>query len=395
MAPLEGFRVLDLSRLLPGPLCTRHLADLGADVIKLEAPGTGDYLRSQPPLQNGVSVLFLQLNRNKRSLALDLRHPAGQAVLHRLVKTADVFLETFRPGVAEKLGAGYATLSALRPGLIYCSLTGYGQNGPLAHTAGHDLNFQALSGALDQTGSAAAPAQGNFQPADLLGGTMNAAFAILTALFHRERTGQGTYLDIAMLDGLLAHQNVTLASTNAFGQPLPRGTDGLAGGLACYCIYQTADERWAALGALEPKFWANFCAAVERPDWVARQFSLGSEGEALKAEVQALFAQQPLAHWQARLEPADCCFSPVLRLDEALQHPQVQARGMVRHVVHPSAGTTRQFEPPFRFGAEPGGTGRAAPGLGEQTREILTEVGYEAAEIDNLLAQGTLQAFDE
>jgi crotonobetainyl-CoA:carnitine CoA-transferase CaiB-like acyl-CoA transferase len=330
-APLAGLRVLDFSRLLPGPLCTLHLADMGADVLKVENPRTGgDYARSLPPLEDHQSYLFNRLNRHKRSVALDWTTPEGLEAAMRLAEGADVLIESFRPGLMTRQGLGWEVLRQHNPRLVYCSLTGYGQTGPLAHHPGHDINYLAYSGLLDQTGTRQGPpAIPAVQVADILGGSLTALAAILAAVIAQQRTGQGQYLDVAMLDGLLASAPIALSTLLAMGQSLPRGQDLLTGAMPFYDVYETADGRWMALGALEFKFWERFCQAVARPDWVAKHYVFGDEATALRAEVASLFRGKTQAEWTALLEPAQCCCTPVLTLAEALEHPQVQSRGQV------------------------------------------------------------------
>ena len=258
---LSGLSVLDLSRLLPGPFCSLYLAQLGATVIKIEEPGTGDYARLLSP------EMFALVNRGKKSITLDLKKPEDVAKLHALAKTADVVLESFRPGVMDKLGCGYAALKAINPRLVFCALTGYGQDGPWRDKAGHDLNYCGYAGALDQTGAAdAAPAMSGFQIADLAGGALTAALGIVAAAMGAKASGEGCFVDAAMLDGTLALQTTTLSTLRAVGEAAARGSDMLSGALPNYAVYETADGQHIAMGALESKFFMAFCKAVERPD---------------------------------------------------------------------------------------------------------------------------------
>ena len=286
-APLDGVRVLDLSRLLPGPVCTLHLADLGADVVKVEDTGAGDYARSLglAPTGDGrapsdaPSAFFRMVNRNKRSLALDLKATAGRDAFLRLAQRADVIVESFRPGVVDRLGVGYAAVAALNPRIVYCSITGYGQTGPYRDRPGHDINYLGYAGVLDQTGtSGGPPALSNLQVADLLGGAMNASTAILAALFGASRTGNGSHVDVAMTEGSLAHNIFALHAIETFGHAQPRGGDLLTGGVPCYGVYATQDGRYLAVGALEGKFWRALCEALDRPDLVAGQLATGRAG---------------------------------------------------------------------------------------------------------------------
>lgn len=392
--PLACVRVLDFSQLLPGPLCTQHLADMGAEVLKIENRTTGDAARPSPTGE--LPMLFLLANRNKRSLAVDLRQPEGQALAHKLVRDADVVVEGFRPGVMTRLCMDYATLAAINPRIVYCSITGYGQDGPYAAKGGHDINYQCHSGILEQTGAAGGPpAPGNFQAADLGGGALSAAMGILAALFDAQRTGKGRHVDIAMTDCAMAHAIMPLAAVESYGEgrPLPRGDDYTTGRLPCYGVYETADGRHLALGAIEPHFWQNFCTAAARPDLIAQGWALGEEAPAAKSAIAELVKSRSLAEWSALLENVDGCATPVLRLDEVIEHPNTKARGMIVAGTRPDGdggpgGTYRQYAFPikmtdFEFAIE-----RQPPLLGEHNDEILAALGYDAAEIAALRAKG-------
>jgi crotonobetainyl-CoA:carnitine CoA-transferase CaiB-like acyl-CoA transferase len=347
--PLAGVRVLDFTRLLPGPLATQHLADLGADVLKLEDPTRGgDYLRAMPPMRHRLSVAYPLLNRNKRGEEVAFSTPEGQQRVHQLVADADVLVESFRPGQMAQWGLGYEALSRVNPRLVYCAITGYGHTGPYAQRAGHDLNFVALSGVLDQAGRAGGPpALVNFQLGDLVGGTLSATVAILAALLQRAHTGQGQFLDVAMLDGLLAHAVMPLTTLQAFGQTMPRGHDILTGAMPFYDVYETADGRWFSVGCVEFKFWRVFCELMHLPHLVPQHIVVGEDAQCVRAEVAAAFRAQPFAHWQQVFAQADCCVEPVLTLEEALKHPQVQARQVARPVQHPTEGSFQVFGPAF------------------------------------------------
>lgn len=374
--PLAGVRILDLTQLLPGPMCTLHLADMGADVIKIEPPKYGDPVRGG---QGKFSTMFLMLNRNKRSVEVDLRSDDGLDLLKKLVATADVLVEGFRPGVTDRLGIGYQAMHDINPRLVYCSITGYGQDGPLSQAAGHDINYQALTGVLEQSGIAGAPpAQGNFPIADLAGGSMSAATGILAALFDAQRNGTGRHVDIAMADCLMALNIIATTAWQQTGrQAIPRGQDFLSGGLACYSIYETADGRHLAVGAVEMKFWRNVCDALERPDLYDQGHLPGKAGQTAKAEIAAIIAQHDLAHWSAIFANTDACTTPVLKIDEALQQPHVKARGMLVESSHPAADDYLQYACPLRMSGLDQEPPTPAPALGADNAAIKAELGLE------------------
>ena len=377
-APLSGVRVLDLSRLLPGPVASLHLADLGADVIKIEDTGVGDYARTMgdgPDGLDGTSFFFRAVNRNKRGLTLDLKQAQGREALLRLVAGADILLESFRPGVMERLGLGYETLRASNPRLVYCAITGYGQDGPWALRAGHDLNYIAQAGVLEQTGTAGGPpAIPALQIGDLLGGAMTAVSAMLAALFKARATDEGSFVDVAMSDSVLAHNLFPLFALQAEGALSPRGGDLLTGGHANYGVYRTQDGKYMAVAPLEEKFWVMFCDAVGRPELKARYAETAAPE--LRIELENLFASRPQAEWTALFDQVDCCITPVLTLPEALAHPQTQARGM-----SVSADGMIQYAPPFRISGWNFIVEQAAPTPGEHSDAILAEAGYGVEEI--------------
>lgn len=376
--PLDGVRVLDLTRLLPGGLCTLLLADLGADVIKIEDPNGGDYARWMPPIIDGQSVFFRLNNRRKRSAVLDLKHPDGLAVLKRLVERADVLVEGFRPDVMARLGCDYAALAAVNPRLVYCSLSGWGADGPYAQRSGHDLNYVSLAGL---TGAMVTPQPLGGQAADMSGAYVAVA-GILAALLQRDRTGAGSCLDISLFEAalpLVMYPWVEAVTTGTSG-----GQGGLTGGAACYRIYPARAGGSVALAALEPKFWANFCAAVERPDLLP-DYLLPERQPYLKAELTELFALKTAAEWDRLLQPADCCFSVVNPPDAVHTDPQVQARGMMGV----DADGVPWLRSPLRLGAADAADG-SVPGYGEHTRDVLREAGYTDSEIAALHDAGVI-----
>jgi len=393
--PLEGIRVLDLSRLLPGGFCSLLLADFGADVVKVEDTGRGDYVRWAPPFYAGAddsaaSALFLSLNRGKRSIRIDLKTAKGREVLMRAARDADVLLESFRPGVLDRLGVGYEVLREVNPGLVYCAITGYGQDGPFRDRAGHDLNYLARVGLLGLTGDEdGAPVQAAGQIADLGGGALMAAFGILTALRERDRTGEGQLVDASMADGALSWLAMVAARYFAEGAAPRRGGLELGGALLCYRPYRCSDG-WVALGALEPKFWRAWCRGVGRADLVERQFD--PPGSDAHAQVEAEFAGRTRAEWEAFAAEHDCCLEPVLGLEEALDSELVRARGMVAQLAQPGAERpVRLLGVPVKLSRTPGDPARApGPALGQDTEAVLGELGYAPEEVEALKAAGVV-----
>jgi crotonobetainyl-CoA:carnitine CoA-transferase CaiB-like acyl-CoA transferase len=378
--PLCGVRVLDLTRLLPGPLATLHLADLGADVVKIEDTGAGDYAREAYPRHGDMSYYFKIINRNKRSLRLDLKQAQGVAVFLRLARDADAIIESFRPGVVDKLGIGYDAVRAINPRIVYCAITGYGQSGPYAMRAGHDLNYIGYAGVLDQIGVAGGPpALPNLQIGDMLGGAMSALVPLLAALVSARATGQGDYVDVAMTDGVLAHAIFPLVALHGGGRARPRGADVLSGGLPCYGVYATADGRHLAVAALEPKFWNLLCDTLQRPDLKPLLYADGEQGALAKAELARIFAGHSLRHWTDIFDGIDCCVTPVLTLEETLANDQIRAREMVVEV-----DGVPQFAPPWKLRGVADGDATPAPHAGEHSAEVLRAAGYAEAQIEAL-----------
>lgn len=344
---LHGVRILDLSRHLPGPLATLLLGDMGAEVLKIEPPA-GDEMRVMGPLgANGRSVYFDAVNAGKTTRQLDLKQPDGRLAFLDLVQTADVVIESFRPGVMSRLGVGYETLKASNPQLIYCSLNGFGERGPLSQRAAHDVNYLSLAGTLFQNDGGDTPF---FDPpvADCAG-ALFAALTIVGALHGRARDGKGCHIDLALADVTMPLQVFHLAALAHSGAPPQPSEELLNGGAACYRVYRTADDRRVSLGALEPKFWRAFCAAASRPDWEARHRDpLPQTG--LTSAVAAMFRRLTLAECEQRFGSADCCFAPVLDLQEALDSAHVRARGLVQRT---AAGALQALFPALVDGEPP------------------------------------------
>jgi alpha-methylacyl-CoA racemase len=393
--PLEGLTVLDLTRLLPGGFCSLLLADFGADVIKVEDTGIGDYIRWSPPYYEGAadtanSALFLSLNRGKRSIRLNLKSDGGRDALLRLARDADVLLESFRPGVLDRLGVGYERLRLQNPALVYCAITGYGQDGPNRDRSGHDMNYLGLNGLLGLTGEAGGPpVQAAGQIADLGGGALMAAVGILVALRERERSGEGQLVDCSMFDGSLSWLAMLAAEAFASGRAPRRGDVGLAGRYNCYRPYECADG-YVTLGALEPKFWQAWCEGVGRPDLTGNAFD--SPGSDSHGEVVALFRERTREQWRAFASEHDCCLEPVLGLDEALDSELVAARQMVVELAQPGAERpVKLLGVPIKLSRTPGDATRApGPELGQHTDEVLAAAGYSPDELAALHASGDI-----
>ncbi len=370
---LRGIRVLDVSRLLPGPFLTMVLADMGADVVKVEDPRVGDYMRAFPPAKGGMSGGFLAVNRGKRSAAFDLKAPAGRDAFLKMAARADVVVESFRPGVMAKLGLGYDALERVNPKIVVCSISGYGQTGPYVDRAGHDIDYIALAGVLAMGGTAnGAPAMPGVQIADLAGGALWSATAILGALVGRERTGKGAHLDISMTEGalaLLAHQVGNLE----LGAHPTRGKEMLNGGAACYNVYRAKDDRYLAVGALEPKFYLALNAGLGRPGNVGEIIGTPEQQAKTRAEIAAIFATKTSAEWLEILAKHDCCVELVLEPDELPAHPLHRARDVFFEL----EGAVMQVRTPVGRPEAP----RPPPRHGEHTREVLAEYGFSDAEI--------------
>ncbi|MGD0454673.1 MAG: CaiB/BaiF CoA-transferase family protein [Solirubrobacteraceae bacterium] len=397
--PLEGIRVLDLSRLLPGGFCSLLLADFGADVVKVEDTGMGDYIRWSPPFYEGAhktaaSALFLSLNRNKRSIRLDLKSDAGREALLALVREYDVVLESFRPGVLERLGVGYERMREQNPGIVYCAISGYGQDGPKRGASGHDMNYLGLVGLLGLTGEhRGEPVQAAGQIADLGGGALMAAFGIMAALRERDGSaarpgsGEGQLVDVSMTDGALSWLAMVAAAYFAEDMVPRRGDLPLAGSLICYRPYECADG-WMSLGALEPKFWQAWCRGVGHEQLIAAQFE--HPGSEAHRKVQEIFKARTREQWEAFAREHDCCLEPILELDEALSSELVREREMVVELDQPGAERpVRQLGVPVKLTRTPGEHARLpGPALGEHTEEVLLAAGYTQEQVAELLASG-------
>jgi len=388
--PLEGVKILDLTRLLPGPFGTMLLADMGADVIKVEDPAGGDYLRWGPPLaSSGMSVHFHTINRNKRSIALDLKQREGRELLMELAGWADVLVEQFRPGVMERLGLGYETVREVHPSIVYCSITGYGQDGPFREVAGHDINYLGYAGVLGLSGPAGGPPViSGVQIADLGAGGMFAALSILAAYIHMKSTGVGQHVDVSMLDGSMSWLTVNTGEFFATGESPGRGEQLLHGATPCYNVY-AAKDGYMAVGAIEDKFWKRACEMLGRPEYAEQQFNLEMFDEIFEW-LERTFAEKTRAEWVEVFGTEDTCISPVLSLAEASVHPQVVHRRMMPEVEDEKLGRHRTIGIPVKFSATPGEIRRSAPALGEHTAEILSMLGCSNGEMERLRERGVV-----
>ena len=390
--PLSGIRILDLSRLLPGAYASQMLADFGADVIKVEEPGSGDYGRSMSPRgPGGMGLAFLAVNRNKRSITLNLKSEQGCALFLSLVKQVDVILESFRPGVLERLGLGYENLKEINPAIIYCAISGYGQDGPYKNRAGHDLNYAGYAGLLHYNRSPRGePVMPATQLGDLAGGSYMALIGILTALVGRAQTGEGRMVDVSMTEGVMSLLPLAVATYLNNGKAPVPGHSSLDGGLPCYNIYETRDGKYVTLAALEQKFWHTFCKRIGHLELLPFHMPVGpgERDEAVNA-LKAIFKTKTRAEWLEELADLDTCLGPVYTIEEALHDANAQTRGMTvtntntDYALHtlPSFPRISGFEQEQRY---------APPELGEHTSSILQEFGYSEAEIKRFRAEGII-----
>ena len=367
MTALAHITILDLTRLLPGAYATQTLASFGARVIKIEQPGIGDYARHGFGTK-GVNPLFLETNRNKLSIAIDLKREEGKAILRGLAKRADLLIESFRPGVMDRLGLGYVELARINPRLIFVALTGYGQTGEYAQMAGHDLNYLAMAGVLNDIGTSERPVIPGVQLADLAGGSFQVVIGALTALEARHQTGLGQFVDVSMTDGVKALLPVPFSMYASSGRLPERGNELLSGRYACYNLYRTSDSRWITVAALEQKFWDTLCTELGCQELIAEQFAAEPRQSEIKSKLAAIFVTQTAVYWFARLRGKDCCVAPVRTLDEV----ESREAGPVLSAT-PAAWTT------------------PAPGLGEHTRTLLEELGYSAGQIELLKVAGVVE----
>jgi crotonobetainyl-CoA:carnitine CoA-transferase CaiB-like acyl-CoA transferase len=390
--PLEGIKVLDLSRYLPGPFCTQILADFGAEVIKVEDPRGGDLGRTLTPCIEGESARFPTVNRNKKSITLDLKQEAGKEIFRQLVAKADVVVDQFRPGVMKKMGLDYDALKKINKGIIYCAITGYGWTGPMKDAAGHDLNYLNLAGVTGMTGVYnGRPAMSGVQIADIAGGTLYSVIAILLALASREKTGEGQLCDVAMLDCSISLLAYTLGEWAGWGRLPEMGNDVLTGGYACYNVYECKDGKHVSLGAVEDKFWAEFCEKLDRAEYIKPQWNPALQQD-VQADIRAIMMTKTRDEWVDFFAHNDICFTPVLTMEEMCNHPQVIAREMILKLAN-FKGTGRDIPltgVPIKMSGTPGEAVLTFPKLGEHTDITLAQAGYSKDEIDVFRKSGVI-----
>ena len=389
--PLSTLKVLDFSALLPGPFGTMILADLGADVLRVESPTRPDMVRMLPPMDDGLSAVHGYLNRSKRSLAVDLKKPEGVEVIRRLVKDYDIVVEQFRPGVMDKLGVGYEALREINPGLIYCSVTGYGQDGPYRNRAGHDLNYLSLAGMTSYNGRRdSGPAPMAFQVADVAGGSCHAVMGVLAAVVHRQATGEGQHIDVSMTDAAFSLHALTAPPALMAGEDPQLESTQLNGG-SFYDCYETSDGRWFSVAGIEPQFFMQFCNAIGRPQLAGRGLAMAPEIVAeVKAEIRSAMKEKTFAEWQQVFAEIDSCTEPVLSFTEACEHPQIQARNMIVEVPGADGKQQRQVASPLKFSATAPEYRFTGARLGAHTSAILDENGFSDEEIAALKKAGAV-----
>jgi len=390
-AALDGITVLDFTRLLPGPFCTQLLCNLGADVIKIEDPQLGDYMRSVPPIVHDLSYPFAMVNRGKRSVAVDLKTTEGQEILRKLVGRADVVIEQFRPGVMARLGADYDGLAMWNPKLIYCSFSGYGQNGPYKDLPGHDINFQALAGILSVTRNRdeRRPAIPGVPISDLAGG-FNAALAILASLRTRDRTGRGEFIDVSIYDTAVTLLVLGLARYLATGEEPAPGETLLTGSFPFYSLYETKDGGWLSVATVEPKFWQRMCELIGAPELSDRQFAEVAERPAIAETLAARFRERTLAEWDELFFAEKLPIAGVKRVPEVVRDPQVKARGLLPTVDVPGVGKLQVISHPARHTATEVRNPARVPMKGQDTEPILRSLGYTSRQIEALAKKNVI-----
>ena len=380
MRALEGIKILDLSRLFPGPYCSMILADLGADVLRIEDRRFAGEGPGMPTVM-----------RNKRHMTLNLKHPQGKDIFYRLAREGDVILEGFRPGVTARLGIDYESIKKINEKMIYCSVTGYGQDGPYRNMVGHDVNYLSFGGVLGLNGEAGGdPVIPPIQVADMAAGGMNAALGIMGALIARQRTGRGQYIDISMLDGIVAMLPFPVSLLWGLGQNPRRGDTLLSGRYPCYSVYETREGGFISIGALEPRFWEALCRKLGREDFIPSQYDEGEKKEEIFSFLRATFKTKTREEWMEELKDVDVCLGKVLSLEETLRDPQVVSRRMVTDFADPRKGKMRLLSSPLKLSDTPPDIRTAPADFGEHTEEVLGELGFNADQIEELKKSGAV-----
>jgi crotonobetainyl-CoA:carnitine CoA-transferase CaiB-like acyl-CoA transferase len=387
--PLHGYRMLDLSRYLPGPYCSMILADLGMEVLKIEEPQKGDPARSVGPHREKDSVYFLAVNRNKRSMGLNLSTDEGAEIFRQLCKRYDVVLENFSPGTMDRWGLGYDTLSNANPSLIFCSISGFGQTGPKRDNPGHDINYLALMGLLGLMGDEGEPpAMPGILISDLVGGLF-ASIGILSALVERKMTGKGRYIDISMADGVVSLLCYHISKFGLEKKPFRKGEMEFTGALPCYHLYETSDHRFMTLGAMEPSFWKEFCTLMGHPEMINKQWITGPESQEMISKLREIFKTKTEKEWKEFLKDKKVCCEPVRGIEALFSDLQVRERQMVFEIDHPHEGRLLQAGNPIKL-SQMKETYDSPPRLGEHTEEILKSFGYEPIAISLLKEKGVI-----
>jgi crotonobetainyl-CoA:carnitine CoA-transferase CaiB-like acyl-CoA transferase len=388
--PLEGIKVLDLSRLAPGPYCTMILGDLGADILKVEGPREGRLAMVMAIEER--SVAYNALERNKRSIVLNLKLETARKIFYQLAEKADVIVEGFRPGVVKRLGVDYDTIKEINPRLIYCSLTGYGQDGPYSNLVGHDVNYISIGGALGIMGiPGGAPTIPSNIVADFAGGGTNAAVGILAALIARDKTGKGQYVDIGMADGVVSLMASSLSRYFETDEVPARGNELLTGGLPFYSVYEAKDGKYVSIGCLEPWFYENLCRALDREDFIPHQGAIGEKQEEIFSAFREIFRTKTRDEWFDYLSQWDICVGKVYTLDELSTDPQLIHRKMILELDHPELGKVKQPGISLKLSQTPGSIRSFGPALGQHTEEVMLDLGYSEERIEELRKEGTIQ----
>ncbi len=389
--PLQDVRIVDFTRLYPGPFGTQLLGDLGADVIKVEDKNSPDYIRLFPPLFNKEGAGYMAVNRNKRSFAIDMKSEKGKKLFFKLVEKSDVVVEQYRPGIMEKMGLGYDKAKEVNPKIIYCSITGFGQTGPYSQIPGHDLNYMGLAGITDLIGvKDGPPVVPGIQIADVAGGGLMSVIGILSALAARNRTGRGQHIDVSMFDGILPFMGINYSYHLATGETLERGNTFLSGALLCYNVYRTKDNKYMTLGALEQKFWQRFCELVGRPEWTEKLYIQGEEKEELASELSEIFLNKTRDEWVEMFRGEESMCDAVLSIDEVENDPHVKARNMIVVMDHPTEGKVKGIGIPIKFSDTKAEEIKPPPILGQHNEEVLRLIGLSDSDIKELRTDGII-----